>query len=771
MHNRFKDYLSSIIACIMFVNGISAQEKKVDGSYRESVELQVGREIYIAGETIRYKAFTFSNQQIVYSKVLYVELVDSESRHIMGQILQIKDGTADAALFIPDTLASGTYSLKAYTNWMRNFSPVNFASSPIYIFNQYDDEKDEIRNEYSLLLQPTVYIENGALIQQALTRVKVGFNGWMSDSADAYLIETLSEKKQQEFIIDRGGNGIFSFIPALGKQYRIECKLSDGNTVSFELPAVQAGLPALNFIAAEKGTLLIQPINLEGKYEDTRLTISSGERQITEQKITTLISDTLAIQLPTGVKGILTIRLWGKGDKILAQKRIYFDGNSNEKIGSVMSSYFTRTQVEIPVSKLIGEDMNPGNFSVSIYKCSSSDQAWESIKWIPDFNERLTSLYTEKGYAVFLTDYAKSDENSKIVYEDNLRINTDFAIEDIGVLYTGKVVNSLNEGPLAGLGVILAIKDTIPQLLFSSTDTLGRFVFLIDDYGEKHAMINLYMKGTQLSGNFKILLDKKFYFQEKLQLVSEETLPKDQAFVQYLDDEAQRVLIQKAFAKKETIADTGTLITRNSPFYGDPMMVVYPSEFFDLPNFEEISREILPRVHYKKTKSGCELTIYHTENGLKTSSPIVLLDGLPVKDYCELYPMKSEDVNRIEMLSGMRAAGNLYYEGLLAVYSSPKYKAENPDKNGRVAFDVSGYHVNSEFQQPEYINKDESQLKRADFRNQLYWEANIPVNETGYAPVRFNTSDEEGFYVIELCGYGYNGQLLCVRKRFEVASE
>ena len=158
------------------------------------------------------------------------------------------------------------------------------------------------------------------------------------------------------------------------------------------------------------------------------------------------------------------------------------------------------------------------------------------------------------------------------------------------------------------------------------------------------------------------------------------------------------------------------------------------------------------------------------EYGIKTNSPIVLLDGLPVKDYCDLYPLKSEDINRVEIISGANISGNLFYEGVLAVYTSTLYRNMNAKNNGRFFYDVSGYHVSPEFSISDYSANDKININQADFKNQLLWDPLMKKTETS-GSICFYTSDEEGTYTIDICGYTYNGQLLQVKRKFNVISE
>jgi len=101
-------------------------------NYQESVTIQTSKEYYQLGEDMFFKAFLhYTNQSLKdsLSRVLYVELINFRKEIIYQKSLQIDQGAAAGSFLIPKQLAHGTYMLRAYTNWMRNFDKPYFQKS------------------------------------------------------------------------------------------------------------------------------------------------------------------------------------------------------------------------------------------------------------------------------------------------------------------------------------------------------------------------------------------------------------------------------------------------------------------------------------------------------------------------------------------------------------------------------------------------------------------------------------------------------------------
>ena len=74
----------------------------------------------------------------VLSKYIRVELINDTGERVIKGNLQLSDSQVGASFLLPAILPTGWYYLRAYSNWMRNFSPGQFTTCPIRIVNPTD---------------------------------------------------------------------------------------------------------------------------------------------------------------------------------------------------------------------------------------------------------------------------------------------------------------------------------------------------------------------------------------------------------------------------------------------------------------------------------------------------------------------------------------------------------------------------------------------------------------------------------------------------------
>ncbi|MEA3460357.1 MAG: hypothetical protein U9R49_00670, partial [Bacteroidota bacterium] len=110
---------------------------------QEGLLLLTDRGYYISGETIHYRAFYRKPAESIeqeWSRVLYVELILPNGTPLMQSKLMIDVTGVRGSMHIPEGLSSGSYYLKAYTRWMRNCGPENFAYTSLRIYDPYNEE-------------------------------------------------------------------------------------------------------------------------------------------------------------------------------------------------------------------------------------------------------------------------------------------------------------------------------------------------------------------------------------------------------------------------------------------------------------------------------------------------------------------------------------------------------------------------------------------------------------------------------------------------------
>jgi hypothetical protein len=122
-------------------------------NFKEEIYVQTDRDIYITGEQVWlkiYKLNRLNSAPVNVSKVIYLELLDN-SGNIIKQLKTYVEGYSGAAsLRLADTLRTGNYLIRAYSNWMENYPEDLF-------FYKYISVIDPFRNIDRLIKKPISY--------------------------------------------------------------------------------------------------------------------------------------------------------------------------------------------------------------------------------------------------------------------------------------------------------------------------------------------------------------------------------------------------------------------------------------------------------------------------------------------------------------------------------------------------------------------------------------------------------------------------------------
>lgn len=92
--------------------------------FQEKIYVHTDRAVYVAGDDIWFKVYLIDSKfhvPIASSKVAYLELLDQQQKIIVRRIIRLKKGTGVGDFKIPYEQKAGSYIVRAYTNYMRNF--------------------------------------------------------------------------------------------------------------------------------------------------------------------------------------------------------------------------------------------------------------------------------------------------------------------------------------------------------------------------------------------------------------------------------------------------------------------------------------------------------------------------------------------------------------------------------------------------------------------------------------------------------------------------
>lgn len=224
--------------------------------WQEKVYLHFDKPYYSSGETLWYQSYlvnAVSHRPGGRSSLLYVELLDPNNEMMERHRLRVEDGLAHNGFVLPDSLPSGNYRVRAYTNWMRNFDEAYFfnRSFPVWAVDstaigetlqqelQTEEETFVYENQRSLIdLQ--FFPEGGELIDGLVSLV--AFKAVGPDGQSIDVRGTIVNQNQQavaQFDTHHLGMGGFILKPTHGEFYTARVDLQ-GVALEFPFPPVQS---------------------------------------------------------------------------------------------------------------------------------------------------------------------------------------------------------------------------------------------------------------------------------------------------------------------------------------------------------------------------------------------------------------------------------------------------------------------------------------------------------------------------------------------------
>jgi len=106
----------------------------------EDIFMHIDRDKYIAGEDIWFSIYNSDKETgklTARSIIVYAELLNPWNRPVIQKRFQLSGGRGEGNFSLPDSLSSGNYTIRAYTNWMKNFMPDNCFMEDVGIYNPF----------------------------------------------------------------------------------------------------------------------------------------------------------------------------------------------------------------------------------------------------------------------------------------------------------------------------------------------------------------------------------------------------------------------------------------------------------------------------------------------------------------------------------------------------------------------------------------------------------------------------------------------------------
>jgi hypothetical protein len=197
-------------------------------------------------------------------------------------------------------------------------------------------------------------------------------------------------------------------------------------------------------------------------------------------------------------------------------------------------------------------------------------------------------------------------------------------------------------------------------------------------------------------------------------------------------------------------------------YYGKPSHIIDPHLFIDLPNFTEISRELLPGVKFRNYNNEPSMQVINTAaRDYFKELPLILIDGIPIRNLNVIKDMGTQDIKRVEICQSERYFGNLRFPGIVALYTTKSDYSGIPDTDQFIRLKLEAIQVQANLAEPDKTEPDVP-----DLRQTFYWNPSVEPQET--LSVKFSTSSILGKFKLVVRGRLKNGTMILAEKQFEV---
>lgn len=721
----------------------------------EEIHLVTDRDIYIAGEQVYFAVSQegrLTHTPGTLSRVVYVDLLDSYKTPVV-QVKTGTDGFTGAGVFrIPDTLRTGNYFIRSFTNLMKNYPQALFAYRMITVINPF-------RSLAGIKVPPSdhqadsvvFFPETGSLVAGIRSRLGIKcFN----ESGDPVVVRgavmTAARDTLATFVTDRHGTALFELTPPDAGKLGMVVTGETGTERRFDLPVVkETGLTFQIGPGSSSGEVSLG-LAVSDRFDDGLLKVafapvsyspvvkevySSGSREVKFEPGS----------LPEGLARVTVTDLEGNE---LASRWYYHSSRPAATLDAGMSSSSLsirdRAGVTVRMSDMNGDPL-PGVVSVSVVKPvlvnnSCYDELARNLQY-PSVQSFRTDI-AEPGINDFLIF---CEENGELRGTCGAKREIIYLPESEGHLVTGVVRDIETDEPLAGEELTLSVVGRAARCSFTRSDSQGRFSFPVMEYGRKEIVIQRLSPGER---GYYIDLNDPFLFEMRLSQVPGPYYP-DTTRLRELNDaiiSMQVSNIYDSFLKKGRVRLSGGSFPG---FFGEPDRTVLLSDFIQLSTLREVFKEIVPGL----TTSGKEETLtLHLANRYPgvvfNAPPLVILDGVPVYDLEKVLDIPSSHIEKVEVLSARYFTGDIILNGIINIVSHKgDLSVLDFDRSVlRQEYDMmlDGFDVAA----PDY-STDSLKLSRIpDYRNTLYWNPAVRTGADGTAAVEFWTSDEAGEFCV-----------------------
>jgi hypothetical protein len=672
----------------------------------EEVYIHTDRDKYIAGEIIWFSARIIdrsSAKPSQLSRIVYFEVINNSNRPVVQKKIGIENGSGPGMALLPDTLSSGEYKLRAYTNWMKNFLPSNCYTQTITVFNAIDliPVRRIADNRYLSRENDTEHNPAETEMDSLIT---------ITNRPDSLIILIRSDSD----ISSLRDNRCYLFVQTHGI-------IDINERINLTASATKVSVPK-NSLAS--GINHITLFNSDGRpiFERYVLTRQDAGREIQ-------VNATISSQPRS--KSILEIEthdaLPVSSSNVTFSVAITPEAYSNESPDIVNYLIFGSEFGMIPDSirnKKIDET-DPGSLDQFLKNVSSSWIDWDIILSgnFPDIR------------------YLPENENHYL---------------------SGRLINRESLAPAGDKFVFISSPGKTTRFMYARTDKDGNFSFPIP---VSRNINDIIIQPEEVDSVNTVNIESsfsEFYFPLFDSIISDnEVAP----YVSKMSINYQLHSIYGVSSEAEDTVKQSEELPEKKNFYGNPDIKLIMDNYIKLPVLEEVFFELLPGVTMRRKISGYEVTIIDPVEKRKYNVPPgIFVDGVVFNNATILADLDPELVEQIDVVTDKYLVGKYLFYGIINVITKAGDFSNVGLPENAVRLSHRIIDPVKLFSSPDYSEQEIKQSRVPDLRNTLYWNPSVQPDDEGKIRIEFWTSDYGTDYKIDIQGIDTNGKSLSCTK-------
>ncbi len=775
---------------------VAKLEEQFNGYHKkvlqEKLYMHVDRNFYLAGDIVWFKMYlvdAWLHKPLGMSKVAYAELLDANNVPVLQAKVAMENGSGNGSVSLPVTIASGHYTIRAYTNWMKNAGADYFFQEEITIVNTQKN-RDLPASPAAKYAEPDIrfFPEGGDLVAGIPSKIACKVQG-TDGKGLAFRGGIINENSDTlvRFQALQFGMGSFHFTPLVGHRYKAVVTINNKTFIK-ELPEIHGQGYVMRLRPADNKSLTITvQTNLKDASQVSLLVhtrrsvklalqgkIENGEAEFRVEK------DKLG-------DGISHFTVFNSDGKPVCE-RLYFVFPRQQldlRLSGVQAAYDTRSNIDIAVQP----DDHTGkkaeaDMSVSVYRLDELQEAKNTdirgfLLLSSDLQGRVESpdyyfgpdtativpaidnLMLTQGWRRFRWDDVLQDKTPLLTYVPEVN----------GHIVTGKVVSTVTGKPVQDVEAYLSVPGLNTHMLASISDAEGKIKF--DSKRMKGSQEIILQTNPNADTLVRVELSNPFHEAYSSHTVSPLFLSAKSR--NSLLDLSIGVQVQNVYAGSKLKQLTQYIDTVS--LFGKPDAVYYLDDFVRFSTIEEVLREYVGMMNVQKRRDGFSFQLVElfsvpipdvANKQLFTANPQMMIDGVPVFDPNRLVTIDPLKLRKLEVYNRRYFQGGSFFSGLLN-FTTYKGNLANIELDPRaLSIDYEGLQLQREFYSPVYDTPEKIASHLPDYRTLLYWSPTLPPDAKGERHIRFFSSDKKGDYIVVVQGLSVNGQCGTAVARFEV---